>query len=98
LESICYYYLYRQTNEPKNEYIICFLLDNSKHNLDLFRNELDFYLEKHIKQHFNQNDFQSNQNLLDLLENWYDNSISYLYRSFHLLKNNNNLAVFIDEV
>lgn len=97
MESICYYYLHRETNEPKHEYIICFLLDNSKYNLDLFRNELDFYLEKCIKQHLSQNDFQSNQNLIDLLENWYDSSVSYLSRSFCILKHD-NLAIFIDEV
>jgi hypothetical protein len=53
-ESICYYYLHRHDQEPNTEYLVCLIVEDSKYDLDLFRNELDFYFEQYLKSHFNQ--------------------------------------------
>jgi hypothetical protein len=57
-ESICCYYLYSQTNKNENdqvsnEYLTCFILNDSQLNLDLFRNELDKYFNDFIINHLN---------------------------------------------
>lgn len=96
-DSIIYYYLHRQPNEPKNEYIICLILEDANNNLDLFRNELDFYFEKYLMKHFNQMELNSNDNLIDLLSNWYEYSIEFISRSFKVLKNGNFLSIFMDQ-
>ena len=49
IDSICYFYLFRQKNPPNNEYLICFVMADAEHNLDLFRNELDSYIEANIQ-------------------------------------------------
>ena len=49
IDSICYFYLFKQKNPPNNEYLICFVMADAENNLDLFRNELDSYIENHIQ-------------------------------------------------
>ena len=49
IESISYFYLYRQQSEPFNEYILCLTAEDSKQNLDLFQNELDHYMKNYLE-------------------------------------------------
>ena len=97
IESICYYFLYRPSVEHSiNEYLICVVLNDSEFNLDLFRNELDYYIEKCVQKYLNDSELKQLDELEVVLRNWYLYSVNYLVRTLSLFKD--NLDVFIDQV
>ncbi len=55
MNSICYHNYLSQTDSADNHYLICFILADGSYNLDLFRSELDFYLDTNLKEFLNQN-------------------------------------------
>ena len=52
MESICFYRRDTIPNKNDEEFLLCFILDDLKYNLDLFRNELDFYFKNYIEHYY----------------------------------------------
>ncbi len=53
ISSICYHNYFRQAGSTSNHYLVCFVLADGSNNLDLFRNELDFYCDARLKEILN---------------------------------------------
>ncbi|CAF0959032.1 unnamed protein product [Brachionus calyciflorus] len=84
IESICYYYVHRaitnnnNNNNNENEIIICFLVDDSNYNLDLYRNELDFYVKECLIE--NLEDLSKVEEFRESFQKWYEIVCNYLKR------------------